>query len=571
MDFSHQIILLGAALLLLSIFASAVSSRVGMPLLLAFLILGMLAGEDGPGGIQFGNFQAAHLIGSLALAVILFDGGMRTRVETFRVALYPALSLATLGVVLTSLVTGLFASWILGFGWMEGLLVGAVVGSTDAAAVFSLLHYRGMALKQRVGATLEIESGSNDPMAVLLTVLLIEALAAGQESLGWNMLWEFLRQMGLGVAAGAAGGKALAWLVNRLDLEQGLYPLLAVGGGVSLFAATSLIGGSGFLAIYLAGLILGNGRLRAADHIRRVHDGLAWLSQIGMFLMLGLLVTPSALLPVASQAMLIALVLMFVARPLAVWLCLLPFRFPLREQGYIAWVGLRGAVPIILAIFPLLAGLEHAHAYFNVTFFVVLTSLVMQGWTLAPLARRLGLEVPPNPEPLQRVEFCAECRVDFELLGYRIAADSPAAGQELRRLPLPEDVHPATVIRGGRAFSPGGDTRLEAGDSIYVVAPLESQDLLNRLFVPAGTANGLSPRVFFGDFVLRGDADMEALAHLYGFDLPSEAAGLNLSGFLTRAFVQRPVVGDRVALGKVEFVVKEVGPRGITQVGMKLR
>ncbi|MGD9786344.1 MAG: potassium/proton antiporter [Sulfuricellaceae bacterium] len=570
MDFSNQVILLGAVLLLLSIFASAASSRVGMPLLLAFLLLGMLAGEDGPGGIHFSNFQAAHLIGSLALAVILFDGGMRTRVETFRVALYPALSLATIGVALTSLVTGLFAAWVLGFGWMEGLLVGAIVGSTDAAAVFSLLRYQGMALKQRVGATLEIESGSNDPMAVLLTVLLIEALAAGQEGLGWNMLGEFLRQMGLGVAAGAAGGKAIAWVVNRLELEQGLYALLTVGGGVSLFAATSLAGGSGFLAIYLAGLVLGNSRVRATDSIRRIHDGLAWLSQIGMFLMLGLLVTPSALLPVAPQAMLIALVLMFVARPIAVWLCLLPYRFPLREQVYIAWVGLRGAVPIILATFPLLAGLEHAHAYFNVTFFVVLMSLVMQGWTLAPLAHRLGLEVPPSPEPMQRVEFSADGPVDVDLLGYRLAPGSSAVGQELGRLPLPENVFPATLIRAGRAIFLSGGIRLKAGDSLYLAAPREAEVLLNRLFASPSTGE-LSPGAFFGDFVLNGDADMAALALLYGFEPPPEAAGLRLSAYLDRAFRRRPVVGDRVVQGRVEFVVREMERGRITQVGMKLR
>lgn len=570
MEFSNQVILLGAVLLLLSIFASAASSRVGMPLLLAFLLLGMLAGEDGPGGIHFSNFQAAHLIGSLALAVILFDGGMRTRAETFRVALYPALSLATVGVALTSLVTGLFAAWALGFGWMEGLLVGAIVGSTDAAAVFSLLRYQGMALKQRVGATLEIESGSNDPMAVLLTVLLVEALAAGQESLGWNMLGEFLRQMGLGVAAGVAGGKAIAWTVNRLELEQGLYALLAVGGGVSLFAVTSLAGGSGFLAIYLAGLVLGNSRVRAADSIRQIHDGLAWLSQIGMFLMLGLLVTPSALLPVAPQAMLIALVLMFAARPLAVWLCLLPYRFPLREQVYIAWVGLRGAVPIILATFPLLAGLEHANVYFNVTFFVVLMSLVMQGWTLAPLARRLGLEVPPSPEPMQRVELGAGGPVDVGLLGYRLAPGSPAAGQELGRLPLPENVLPATLIRAGRAIPPTGDVRLKTGDSLYLAAPRDAEALLNRLFVPSATGE-LAPGVFFGDFILHGDAGMESLAFFYGFKLPPEAAGQSLSEYLDQAFRRRPVVGDRVALGRVEFVVREMERGRITQVGMKLR
>ncbi|MFP4243930.1 MAG: potassium/proton antiporter, partial [Ectothiorhodospira sp.] len=353
MEITNQIILLGSGVLLASVLASVVTRRLGVPLLLVFLLLGMLLGEEGPGGVQFRDVQMAHLFGSLALAIILFDGGMRTPVSSFRVGLRPALGLATLGVVITAGITGAFAAWWLGLSWLAGLLLGAIVGSTDAAAVFSLLHARGLALKQRVGATLEIESGSNDPMAIFLTLVLMELIVDGNAPMGVTVLWEFLRQIGLGAVLGLAGGTGLRWLINRLDMPQGLYPLAAMAGGLTLFGLTSVMGGSGFLAVYLAGLLLGNRPLQASQYISRFHDGIARLAQIGMFLMLGLLVTPSDLLPVALDALPIAAVLILVARPLAVWLCLLPFNFPWREQVFVGWVGLRGAVPIILALFPL--------------------------------------------------------------------------------------------------------------------------------------------------------------------------------------------------------------------------
>ncbi|MBN2887388.1 MAG: potassium/proton antiporter, partial [Chromatiaceae bacterium] len=405
MELTNQIILIGSLVFFASVLAGVVTSRIGAPLLLVFLLIGMLLGEQGLGGIVFHDIQLAHLVGSLALALILFDGGLVTPARQFRVGLGPALVLATLGVLLTSGLTGLFAAWWLDLHWMEGLLLGAIVGSTDAAAVFSLLHASGLELKQRVGATLEIESGTNDPMAVFLTIALIELLASAAPYPGLMVLVEFARQMGLGAALGVAGGLGLVALVNRLNMAPGLYPLALMAGGLSLFGLTSVLGGSGFLAIYLAGLVIGNRPLQFSQHIKRFHDGIARLAQIGMFLMLGLLVTPSHLLAVAPAALLVAAVLILIARPLAVMLCLLPFRFPWREQVFIGWVGLRGAVPIVLALFPLLAGLEHASIYFDIVFFVVLVSLLVQGWTLATAARLLRLEVPPTTHVVQRVEL----------------------------------------------------------------------------------------------------------------------------------------------------------------------
>ncbi|MGD8789661.1 MAG: potassium/proton antiporter, partial [Burkholderiales bacterium] len=370
MDFANHAVLIGAVLVMLSILASVVSQRTGAPLLLVFLAIGMVAGEEGAGGISFHNFHAAYLVSTIALAVILFDGGMRTRAESSRVGLRPALSLATVGVMLTTGIVGLAASWLLDFDWRQGLLVGAIVGSTDAAAVFSLLHSRGMHLKQRVGTTLEIESGCNDPMAVFLTLVFVAAVQTGAESLGLSVVVDFFYQFGLGALIGLGGGRALAWLISRVNLTVGLYPLLAAAGGLTIYGATTVAGASGFLAIYVAGLVLGNTRLHAANNIRRVHDGLAWLSQITLFLMLGLLVTPSILFSTWHVGLLVAAVLIFVARPVAVWISLLPFYFPWREQVFIGWVGLRGAVPIVLATFPVLGGVANGHLYFNVAFFV---------------------------------------------------------------------------------------------------------------------------------------------------------------------------------------------------------
>lgn len=570
MELTTHLILIGAAFLFASIVASAASARLGAPLLLVFLVIGMLAGEDGPGGIRFDDIQTAHLVGTIALAVILFDGGLRTRAATFRVGLWPAVSLATVGVVATAAVTGLFAAWALDLHWMQGLLIGAIVGSTDAAAVFSLLHAQGMELKQRVGATLEIESGINDPMAVFLTIVLVELLAAGHTDLNAKIVVEFVKQMLLGALFGIAAGYALAWLINRLTLVTGLYPLFAMAGGLATYALTTAFGGSGFLAIYLAGLVLGNHRLHAAQTILRVHDGLAWLSQIVMFLVLGLLVTPSALLDHVGPALGVALVLMLVARPVAVWISLLPFRFPRREQVYIAWVGLRGAVPIILALFPLLVGLEDAKLYFNIAFFVVLVSLLVQGWTVAPMAKWLGLQLPASRGAMQRVNLDVPGRYEQEFIGYRVTPDAAAAGEAPKRLHLPEGARVLTVVRGNENLSPEKVKRLEPGDYVYLLAPDAAAESLDKLFAAGVQPDYLEEHRFFGDFVLNGEARLGEVSAMYGFPVDEKIASLTLADYLSGFFKARPVVGDRCRLGSIELVVREMRGKTITKVGLCL-
>lgn len=571
MDSSYQLILGGGLLLLISIISSAVSSRLGAPLLLIFLLLGMLAGVDGPGGIRFYDYHAAHLMGNLALAVILFDGGLRTPREVFRVGLRPALSLATLGILVTAGVTGMFAAWLLHLHWLEGLLLGAIISSTDAAAVFSLLGTQGITLKERVGATLEIESGTNDPMAVFLTIALVDTLARGLPHPGWNMLLFFLQQMGLGALLGIGLGFAVVYLLNRFNLSaKGLYPLLALGGAIGIFGLTGSLGGSGFLAVYLAGLVIGNRPVQMKRDITNFHVGLGWLAQIVMFFTLGLLSSPTRLLEIAPEGLLIALVLMLVARPLAVYLSLLPLHFPRREQGFIAWVGLRGAVPIILAIFPLLANLPNAYLMFNVVFFIVLVSLLIQGWTVAPLARRLGLEVPPPPGPLQRLDLGLVGQVDYELLAYRLEEDSRALQFLPTELPLPERDKAVVVLRGNKVLRLRESGALQTGDILYVFAQNADIPRLNRFFARPPLGSDERKKRFFGEFEVNGEARLADLAGLYNLPIAGQEADCSLAEFIDRQLHTRPVVGDTIAVGPVSLVVKEMEGNRIKRVGLRL-
>ncbi len=567
MDTAATVILLFSVLMLVSIVSSTIGPRLGMPVLLLYLLLGMLIGEDGPGGIQFDDVFSAYLVGSAALAVILFDGGLRTDRRSFRVGLRPALSLATLGVAITAAVTSVAAWWALGIGWLEAALVGAIVGSTDAAAVFSLLRGQGMALRQRVGATLEIESGANDPMAVFLTIVLVQAVAANTAP-GAEAVLVFAWQMALGAAAGVLAGIALAWCLTHLRLISGLYPLLVLSGALCVFSVVALLGGSGFLAVYVAGLVLGKRVSRGLYNLEKFLDGIAWLAQILMFLMLGLLVTPSELVPIAVPALLVGLVLIFVARPLAVVVCLAPFRFAWREQVFVGWVGLRGAVPIILALFPWIAGLPDRQLYFNLAFFVVLLSLVLQGWTVAPLARLLGLEVPSRSARLQRVEIGLPGQEAYELVGYSIAVDSEAAACPLAQLSWPGAARPLVALRGAEVLQPDAIDRLRTGDQLYLLARPEDLPALDRLLVGEHAPERLGERRFFGDFTIDAAAPLGALAEVYGFTIDAALHDTSI-GTLLHARFPTPVVGDRLQLGDIVFTVREMRDARVVKVGLK--
>jgi cell volume regulation protein A len=388
---AHELILVGGALGLLSLFAGlSLARRFGAPLLLVFLVLGLLAGEDGPGGIQYNNYDSAYLIGSAALAIILFEGGLKTDRTMLRLAAVPAVVLATIGVAISAGIVGLAAWWLGTATLLGGLLIGAIVAPTDAAAVAVMLRGAKIRLPERLLAILEVESGLNDPMAVFLTMLLVELLIHPGSMDGPHGVLLFLEEMAGGVAFGLGGGAAIRWLIRRLRPGTQLAPTLAMAAALALFGGAQLVGASGFIALYLAGAVVGDGEGDERAATIQFFDALSWLAQIALFLMLGLLVTPHDLIVLPN--LVLALVLIFVARPVACLACLLPLRVRAREAGFASWVGLRGAVPIYLAIIPVLQGVPGAAGVFGAAFVIVVASLIIQGWTIRPVARLLRVE-----------------------------------------------------------------------------------------------------------------------------------------------------------------------------------
>ncbi len=478
-----------AVLLLVAIGASKLTGRIGIPVLLLFIGIGMAAGSEGIGGIEFTDYEIAQSVGITALAFILFSGGLDTDARQVRPVLVPAVSLATVGVAVTCAIVAAAAAAVLDLPWETGLLVGAIVSSTDAAAVFSVLRAQAVGLEGELRPTLELESGSNDPMAVFLTIGALTLLTEPDTG-AVELVVVFVRQMALGAALGYALARVAVVFINKLRLdESGLYPVLTVAIALAIFGGTAVAGGSGFLAVYLAGIVIGNSRIVHRHTILQFHDALAWLSQIVMFLVLGLLSFPSEIADVAGEGLLLALVLVVVARPIATFVALPTRRFSARSRLLLAWVGLRGAVPIVLATFALAEGVEHAELVFNVVFFTVLVSVAVQGTTVASAARTLGVATPstvrrPSPLTFNPVDESS----DMDTVELVVGSGSPADGNQLLDLGLPRGVLALLVTREGMQQLPEGSTVFEPGDVVLLLASAAQRRSLVQIFEEPATA-----------------------------------------------------------------------------------
>jgi cell volume regulation protein A len=557
-------ILIGAGLIMAAVFTSWIAYRFGAPILLIFLAVGLFAGEDGL-GLQFDNAAAAYFLGSLALAIILFDSGFGTKLSVFRQAAAPAIVLATIGVVLTTALVGVAAHFVLGLEWLQSFLLGAVVSSTDAAAVFFLLRVGGIHLRDRVRAVLEVESGCNDPMAIFITVTLVELIVMGtpEEGVTLGFAFAFVREMGLGLLLGLGGGLAIVRLVNRLDLESGLYPVVVLAASLVLFGIAGFLHCSGFLAVYVAGLIAGNRRLRQALLLRRFQDGMTWLAQIGMFVVFGLLATPSEFPRLLVPGIAIGIFLIFVARPVAIWLCLWPFRFQREETTFIAWVGLRGAVSLLLGILPLLSQLPSGQTIFNAAFIVVLVSLILQGWTIRPMARQLGLIIPPTLGPVDKVELELPGTAHHELVVYHVVPDSPVARGER----IPRWARPSLVVRRGQSMRPQYAGRIEANDRVYLFTAPRNIRLLDRLFASPAPVEE-DDKDFFGAFYIDTSHTLGELSQAYGVVPPGDPA-TPIGVFMLERLGGQAEVGDRVPVGYLELIVRDTDESGaITGAGL---
>lgn len=588
MDTLNILYLVGALLIFASIMASTLSARLGVPLLLLFLIVGMLAGEDGILGIQFAEYGLANFIGQAALACILLDGGLRTSFQSFRVGLKPAVVLATWGVLITVVVLGVFVTWLLDVDWRIGVLMAAIVGSTDAAAVFSLLRNGGVKLNDRVQATLELESGANDPFAILLVTGLIALNVdpAGQTVVGFLLL--LLQQLGFGLIVGLLAGFLLSKLLPKLHLPEGMYAILILSAGLSVFAATNLIGGSGFLAIYLAGVIIGNHKAHSTEHVLRVMDSFAWLSQAVLFVVLGLLVTPFNVLDVWYYSVAIVAFMILVARPIAVYTSVKPFKFKDREIGFISWVGLRGAVPITLAILPVMAGVDDAFMLFDIAFGVVVLSLILQGTTIPLMATLFKVRIPANNEPKEEHEVWVSDNASITLYEFEVQAGAFAIGRHPKVISnrvSPDEISVFALVRQQKLVAVTEDTQLKFGDHVWYamqsnharpIAQIFNDTKLDRRAIDDFYGDWLlSPSVKLGDLpFFTGVMQSESLVTRLKSKTDDDATTMwqqTVAEYVSASLDVKPVSGDTVAINdEWSLVIKELDDKGgLRTIGLK--
>lgn len=474
-------VLLTAILLIVGVLTTKFSARLGVPALVLFIMVGMIMGSDVLGIIYFDNASTAQMIGVFALVIILFEGGLQTRWNTLRPVILPSLSLATIGVLLTSGIIAVAAWFILDLGWLQAILFGAIVGSTDAAAVFAVL--KGQNIKDRIGSTLEAESGSNDPMAVFLTVAMIELITIPDTNI-LNLIGTFFVQMGLGIVLGFIAGKLAVKALNRINLDSsGLYPIFSIAFALLTYGITAFMNGSGLLAVYVLAIIIGNAEIAYRQSIFRFSEGFAWMMQIAMFVILGLLVFPSELFTwdIVLKGLLISVILILVARPVAVLISTIGMKYTNKELVFLSWAGLKGAVPIVLATFPLLAGIEGSQLIFNVVFFVVLTSCLIQGSTVTNLAEKLRLTGPKISTPMHSLELVTLGKVNTEMIEFQINTDTAIAGKTLLDIPFPEGALVNAIIRNDQLITPIGSTTIIPGDFLYILTSKRSKSNLKQL------------------------------------------------------------------------------------------
>lgn len=564
LDLVNTAIFVGSALILIGIFSSLVATRFGAPLLLVFLVVGMLAGEDGPGGIAFGDYSTTYLVGMIALSVILFDGGLRTRLSVFRGVVRPSLLLATIGVLITAGVVALAVWQVLGLAPPLAMLLGAIVASTDAAAVFFLIRTGGMRLPGRVNGILEIESGTNDPISVFLVILLVQFITSGGLP-GWELVQELVVEAIVGGALGFAGGWAVVSILNRVAMPGGLHPLFVVVGAITISGFTTLVGGSGLLAVYIAGLVMANRPTRAYPSIVGFHDAMTWLCQIVMFLVLGLLVTPTRVMDYAWPGMFVAILLTFVARPLAVWVCLWGAGFATREKLFISWVGLRGAVSIFLAAIPTLAGVPEAQAFFNIAFVVVFFSMLVQGATLTGAARWLGVALKPSTRGVSRIEIDIPGQTELEIVGYPVTGDSVILG--LSR--VPSWARLLMVVRKGHILDQAEAGGLRPGDYGYFLVPRDRLTRFDTLFRESPeVARRLG--LIFGELAIRGETKIAEVESFYDLKFDGHPPEMTLAEWTAPRLGGKPTLDAVVAIPGGKLVVRRIEGGRIGSLGLQL-
>ncbi|QJC28055.1 potassium/proton antiporter [Enterobacteriaceae endosymbiont of Plateumaris braccata] len=572
MDLQSTLILfiIGCILIASSILISSITSKIGISILLVFLAIGILAGSDGIGRISFHSYEIANIISNLSLAVILLDGGMRTKISSIKIALIPALSLATIGVLITAGLTGIMASYLFKIHLIYGFLIASILASTDAAAIFT----SGKGLNERVISTLEIESGSNDPMAVFLTTSIIKMIQIKQLNFTINILLihfiYLIKQFILGIILGLIGAWILKKIINKIILVSGLYPLLVLSIGILIFSLTNLLDGSGILAIYLYGFLIGNYNIRNQNNILQIFDGIAWFSQITMFLILGLLVSPSSLLHIALPSLILSFWMILLVRPLSVFIVLSPFdNFNIREKFFISWMGLRGAVPIILALFPIIAQIEHAMLFFNIAFFIVLISLILQGSFLNFFAVKTKVLLPSIVLPIHRTNLDINIKEQWEQFTYKLDAKTWCVGTAIRDLYIPKKTFINALFRKGKLIRPIGNTILQKNDIICIMGCENNLTDLGKLF--SQTVSLSLSQKFFGDFILDAEAKLYDIAKIYSLKLNKNIDVQQSIGKLLISLMQNNtiVVGDHIKWNNILWTIAEKENNKITRIGIR--